>query len=174
MPRSRPTSPSLSSFVDALGRTSVPAGSPESLGIVAVDCDLRRIHAWHSVKGPLFTAMPNPIDAVAAIGLAGADRILFEIASPVHYRDGGGAAHQLMRWALFNAYCATLFDREFPGRMLVAPSSVWTKGHNVTTRHLVARAQGKNKDLRECEAMLWFYTKEPKSWVPLDTYIGAL
>jgi hypothetical protein len=58
--------------------------------------------------------------------------------------------------------------------MFVAPSSKWTKGHELKTRHLMAGCVQKQKDLRECEAMIWFYKQDPSVWVPLPQFLAAL
>jgi hypothetical protein len=57
---------------------------------------------------------------------------------------------------------------------LVAPSNIWTHGHDLKTRHAVAQTTSKKKDLRECEAMIWFYRHSPLDWKPLDVYLAGL
>ena len=58
--------------------------------------------------------------------------------------------------------------------MLVAPSNVWTRGYDLKTRHKLAGCRQPKKDLRECEAMLWFYKQRPNDWVPLRDYLASL
>lgn len=140
------------------------------MGLVAVDCDLRRIHAWSEETGALGTQEANPGFLLTTV--APGSRVLFEIAGPIHYRDGAGAAHNLMRWAIFNTATAAALAQAFD--LLVAPSSVWTRGYDVKVRHKMAKCAGKNKDLRECEAMLWFYRRRPEDWIPYNDYINSL
>jgi len=142
--------------------------------ILAIDCDLNRIHGWHSVNGMVCT---NTSDIQPVYQAASdSDIMLFEIASPVHYRDGAGAAYNLMRWALWNMHIATRLHDIIPAttQMLVSPSSAWTKGLDVKVRHGLCAAKGRNKDLRECESMIWFYSHHPDDWTTLRRYVSNL
>jgi hypothetical protein len=105
--------------------------------------------------------------------------VLFEIASPVSFNRSPGSdasVYHLARWAIWNVAWA-LRTEAWLGekhRLLVAPSNVWTKGHTEKVRHSVAGCKLAKKDLRECEAMLFFHRLHPESWVDLGTYLRSL
>jgi len=147
--------------------------------IYAIDCDLRESFmvnrngfAWRGA---------TPWDVCQGLIYGPDDIVLFEIASPVSFNRGHGsnaAMTQLAKWALWNvAWAATLARHAEaahpPVTFLVAPSNVWTKGYEEKTRHKIAGAVQKKKDLRECEAMLFFHNLHPEDWVPLHTYLES-
>jgi hypothetical protein len=148
--------------------------------ICAIDCDLRTSYCvfedGRAGRGPY------PFAALAECDSGPApDTVLFEIASPISFnRQAGGKAvmYQLAKWAIYNAAHAMsqhLFHHFRPGcRLLVAPSNEWTRGFDLKTRHAMARCQQKKKDLRECEAMIWFYKARPECWKPLPDYLASL
>ena len=151
--------------------------------IVALDVDLRKIYAVSEDKVILTKAEPDPIKVINAISaymggaLSNTKTILIEVASPVMYHSGPGAAFNTVRWALWNIAAASHISLHM-GRagynVLVAPSHVWTKGHNLKVRHDVAKCTQKQKDLRECEAMMYYYHANPTAWLPLPEYLGNL
>jgi hypothetical protein len=108
--------------------------------------------------------------------------VLFEIGSPASMAGGrvssNAVAFNLMKWAIYNAAtCATLNEwcwKQPRVELKVSPSSLWTLGHNVERRHLIAGATAKNKDLRECQAMLYFHARNPTKWVGLSEYLETL
>ncbi len=148
--------------------------------ICAIDCDLRTSYCvtddGQADRGP------TPGEAITEIMAGGEVEImLFEIASPVSFNRAPGsnaAMTQLAKWAIWNVAQAMLLDRVFIAeggpRLLVAPSNVWTHGHDLKTRHLIAKCVQPKKDLREAEAMIWFYRQRPEDWLPLSDYLGAL
>ena len=142
--------------------------------VVAIDCDLRSIYA---VAAPgLIIADDEPALTGKLIDALGAhDVILFEIAGATDYSDSKAIAHNKRRWTIWNVATAAVLDEALQERhmkkLLVAPSSVWTKGYTREQRHLMAKCTAKNKDLRECQAMLWFYDRDPTVWIPLDEYL---
>lgn len=148
--------------------------------IVAIDCDLRTSYAvtesGHWGKGA------DPGDALDAIpGEVRIDRVLFEIASPVSFNRGAAghaAMTQLAKWAIWNVAQAALLSfrlaRDYHMDLLVAPSNVWTHGHELKMRHTVAGCKLKQKDLRECEAMIYYYKQAPTKWKPLAEYLATL
>lgn len=144
------------------------------MSVTAIDCDLRNLHAWNSEVGMVGTHFPEFSEEV--LGPPGVRTVLFEIASPTFYRDGKGAAYQLARWVIFNVCQAARIHARSIDRFefLVSPSSVWTKGLDRSIRHRLCSAKGKNKDLRECEAMIWFYQHEPTLWSPFTRYMEDL
>jgi hypothetical protein len=158
--------------------------------VIAVDCDLRRVHAWCSSCGALGTKLGHVGFVLNHWHLHAALPVvtLFEIASPMSMagnRVGGAAmATNVMKWAIFNAAQAMALElgnvtycHEWPqrgNRVLVSPSSTWTRGYDVKTRHEIANAKAKNKDLRECQAMIHFFGTNPKDWVGLPTYLDEL
>lgn len=150
--------------------------------ICAIDCDLRTSYCvfedGRAGRGE---------DPCAALAACDHDRqapvpttILFEICSPVSFNRGASghaAMTQLAKWAIWNvAQAATLWrfhdDHCIP--FLVSPSNVWTRGYDLKTRHLIAKCKQPKKDLRECEAMIWFYKQEPTLWQPLPAYLSSL
>ena len=87
--------------------------------------------------------------------------------------------YQLAKWAIWNVAQATNLDFWMDGRgdsgvVLVAPSNIWTKGYELKARHAMARATSKQKDLRECETMIWFHSHHPANWVKLPDYLESL
>ena len=68
------------------------------------------------------------------------------------------------------AYLYTLIG----SRLFVAPSHKWTKGYSLGVRHAMAGATLAKKDLRECEAMLWFYKQTPSDWVTFPEFLANL
>jgi hypothetical protein len=149
------------------------------MSTVAIDCDLRKMYAVDDTDRVLLKAAPELTDNFLDTLRVEYGTVLFEIASAADYTDNPGAAHNKRRWTIFNVYQATRLAAYFHAhnsvtQLLVAPSSKWTHGHSLTTRHMLAGCKQKQKDLRECEAMLWFYDRMPTDWVPLDLFIASL
>lgn len=145
--------------------------------IIAIDCDLRSMTMVGEDRDGSHLVLMSRADPALAVSAAVsvAGTVLYEIAGPAYARiDSRGATAQQTRWAIYNAAWAAKIDRLNPGRVLVAPSSKWTKGYDVKTRHALAKAKGKNKDIRECESMLWFFAQNPAAWAPLSTYLENL
>lgn len=147
---------------------------------IAIDCDLKTSYCvsdsgW---SGRGLTPIAAVVDGLSAPApLAGAT-FLFEIASPVSFNRSPGSdasVYHLARWAIWNVTWAVRM-RAWVGKntFLVAPSNVWTKGHPEKTRHMIAGARLGKKDLRECEAMLFFHNLHPESWVNLSDYLRNL
>jgi hypothetical protein len=108
------------------------------------------------------------------------DLVLFEIASPVSFNRGASghaAMTQLAKWAIWNVACAAELAEKIWGyperQFLVSPSNVWTRGYDLKTRHALAKCKQPKKDLRECEAMIWFYRQRPQDWQPLPDYLAS-
>lgn len=145
---------------------------------LAVDCDLRRIHAVTDAGQVICRSAPDlaPIEAWAYEHQAGT--ILFEVASALDYTDSKAIAHQKRRWTIFNVAMAAHLDafctRLGGPQLVVAPSHVWTHGHPLATRHRIAQCMQPQKDLREAEAMLWFHRQAPGDWVPLSDWLKQL
>jgi hypothetical protein len=147
--------------------------------ICAIDCDLRTSYCVTNAGKSNRAA--DPQHALKGFGLRPTDTVLFEIASPVSFNRGGQSSaimHNLAKWAIWNVAQATMLDANlrrinYPG-ILVAPSNVWTKGHDLKTRHMIAGCKQPKKDLREAEAMIWFYRKDPSVWLPLPQYLQTL
>jgi len=131
--------------------------------IYAIDCDLRKIYI-HGEDRPVFNAstvepvvdwiVRQPRDHV----------ILFELASQLSYGDRARFTSN-REWLLYNMAVAARLSAHFP--LLTSPSHVWTQGYDIKVRHALAKADAKNKDLRECQAMIWFYKQYPEHWKPL-------
>jgi len=144
--------------------------------IYAIDCDLRKIYC-RSEAGVTITSSNNSLREVID-ALRSSDLVLYEIASAVDYTDSKAVAHQKRRWTIWNvATAATLYAviRTIPNaRMLVAPSSAWTNGHPLDVRTKVVKSPAKNKDLRECDAMMFYYRNNPLKWVPYQTFMDTI
>jgi hypothetical protein len=140
--------------------------------IAAIDCDLRKVYALRSDGALLYKAHPNPV----GVAFEGCRTVLFEIASALDYTDNKAVAHQKRRWTIWNVACAQRLHSEMPRgvQMLVAPSSAWTKGFNLAQRHAIAACEQKQKDLRECEAMLSFYGRDVRPWVTLPMFLECI
>lgn len=145
--------------------------------MLAIDCDLHRLHCWSTLHGKVCTKAPD-LALIKESLAADTGVALFEIAAPVSFMRGQQATaptYQLARWALWNVAQAALLWYAYPDRLLVAPSNIWTKGLPLAVRHKLAGADQKlNKDLRECQAMLWSYSVEPALWKPFDEYLRKL
>jgi hypothetical protein len=146
---------------------------------IAIDCDLRRLHAWGTGCGRVCynASLAQAIKHLQARRAAVTDLVvLFEIASPIVYGSAQEArerAYNTMRWAIYNAFAAGRIAAVFPG-LLVAPSSAWTESHSEKQRHAMAATTASNHDLRECQAMLSFYRRNPVKWVPYHAYLEKL
>ena len=140
--------------------------------LVALDVDLKKIYAVTNAGNILAKAEPSREVASLALAKFSPDLVLIEVASPVMYVASPGAVHNVIRWSLWNITTAEYLSSQF--KVLVAPSHVWTKGHNLKVRHDVAKCTQKQKDLRECEAMMYYYHANPTAWLPLPQYLGNL
>lgn len=147
--------------------------------IVALDIDLHKIYAVSDEGAILAKAEPNIHTVIGALGYLGGpgrgdDRVLVEVASPVMYIKDPAVVHNVIRWALWNITAACLLDSELNARVRVAPSHVWTRGHALKVRHEVAGCKQKQKDLRECEAMIFYYNANPSAWKTMADYLKEL
>ena len=146
--------------------------------LASIDCDLRT--SYLVTDQGLGIRAPDPIKALHALGPAAGNlrTVLFEIASPVSFNRGAAghaAMTQLAKWAIWNTAQAVRVNLIFFAcDVLVAPSNVWTRGYDLKTRHQIAKCKRPKKDLRECEAMQFFYKQRPTDWVPLADYLAAL
>jgi len=145
--------------------------------ILALDCDLRTSYGVTDTGWSGRAA--DPVEVVHACkAVMPPSIILFEIASPVSFNrgaDGQAAMTMLAKWAIWNTAWAALLASDCSLRrieFLVAPSNVWTKGHPEKVRHLIADCKQPKKDLRECEAMLFFHRHHPGDWKPLLQYLS--
>ncbi len=144
--------------------------------IIGIDIDLHKIYAVTDGGKVLAKAEP---DLKKVIGSCIAetrdpDMILIEVASPVMYIKDPAVVHNVVRWALWNITAAQSISLWCHCRVLVAPSHVWTKGHALKVRHEVAGCKQKQKDLRECEAMIFYYTANPSAWKTMADYLKEL
>lgn len=151
---------------------------------IALDIDLRKIYAVDSGGDILAKAEPNVANVLRALRAADAGTILIEVASPLLYmndnitwKEAKGQVINRIRWAIWNLASAHTIDHAMSiegCRVLVAPSHVWTKGHDLKMRHEVAGCKHKQKDLRECEAMIFYHHHSPESWIPMAQYLEQL
>lgn len=149
--------------------------------VLAFDIDLHKVYCWSKKFGKVASAVPNVEAALQLYVDAGHGdeevQLIAEVASPVsgvRAKVSSNAINfNLMKWAIFNIASAMALMVSCRN-LLVAPSNVWTNGYPLKTRHQLAKCTAKNKDLRECEAMLWFYNQKPAAWVPFPRYLEAL
>jgi len=145
--------------------------------IVAVDIDLRKLTAvssWNGVvanrRDPGGDTFPLPASLATAL-------VLVEIGGPVmHHAE----SHSFRRWLIYNVAMASKIASMFPN-VHVADSTTWTRGYSEENRQALAGIHpgpgGKyveNHDVRECRAMLYFHSKAPHLWVPLDKFLTDL
>lgn len=144
--------------------------------ILAIDCDLRQSYCVTDTGDTGRGA--DPYAALWNAGYALHGTVLFEIASPVSFNRGGQSSaimHNLAKWAIWNvAWAAKLHESQKDTTVLVCPSNVWTKGYDLKTRHLIAKCVQPKKDLREAEAMIYFYKQDPEPWLPLHEYLARI
>lgn len=137
--------------------------------ITAFDVDLHKVYAINTDGVVLFNGFRGiPIWKASGITLV-------EVASPVSFGRGGtkeGTMYNLGKWAIHNIAIAAAMA-EYTD-ILVSPSDAWTMKYTPGERHKLARADAKKYDLRECQAMIWSYTVNPKLWVPWFDYIESL
>lgn len=154
-------------------------GNVEPEDILAFDIDLHKVYCWSDKQGEIAKGAPTVTQALRRYIDEYPGRhvlMLAEIASPVSAArneiSGNAIGYNLMKWAIFNvASCTGLCTA---GRLLVAPSNVWTLGYPLKVRHELAKATSKKKDLRECESMIWSYRQKPAAWITLADYLGDL
>ncbi len=145
---------------------------PMTNNIAAIDCDLRRMAIVFNdgrSKQLKWPWLGPELDTLQTCQI-----VLFEIASAVDYTDSKATAHNKRRWTIFNVATASMLHERIGDRLLVAPSHVWTKGHKEKVRQSLAECHQPNHDLREAEAMLWFYFKDPNAWVPFSRFLAQL
>ncbi len=146
---------------------------------MAIDCDLRRVHAWCDQCGEVSKAHPN-LGKILQHCDKHSGTVLFEISSPVGYGhiESRAAAHVWTRWALWNISTGTFLDSvlRIGGKyeLLVSPSNLWTHGYTLKVRHAAAQASASTKDVRECQTMLWMHQHQPTDWIPLAQYLENL
>jgi hypothetical protein len=140
---------------------------------LAVDCDLRKIYAVDSAGAVVCSKSPDITPVVQWAQANPSGLVLFEVASALDYTDSKAVAYNKRRWTIWNIAQATRLHASVP-HLLVAPSHVWTKGHHVDVRHRVAGALARNKDLRECEAMLWFHQRDPGAWTDYQQFLDGI
>ncbi len=148
---------------------------------VAVDCDLRRIHAWDSEVGKVCYKSPDLNDLLRHLELHRNNEytVLYEIASATDYTDeaGGAVRYNKRRWMLWNMATAVALSDKLAVRgvtMLVSSSQSWTLGYSEEQRREICHPDKSNHDLRECQAMLFFYKSNPGLWQPLSQYLSRL
>lgn len=142
--------------------------------IAAVDCDLRG--SFVVATNGKASSGDDPLEALTSCDIPNDATVIFEIAEPQSFLRGhqsSGAMYNLAKWTIWNVTQAVLCSLNYPN-FFVAPASKWTKGYSRSQRQTIARACAKNKDLRDCEAMLWFYHKDPSVWVTLPQYLSLL
>lgn len=152
--------------------------------VVAVDIDLRQFAAWDDTTGEFIAEEPSKYECILwlAIHTNVKDTLLIECASPHLYAPKGKVFKKQQAWCIFNSMMVSRLNYLFQDRkVLVSPSSTWTKSLSEPIRHKLAgviepkfpRAKGRH-DLKECQAMIWTYRNEPDLWQPLESYLESL
>ncbi len=150
--------------------------------LISIDADLHKLYGWCSACGRVCSNEPNHAAIAAHFTMHIRDAsetiaplMLFEIASPMAYRDGKAAHYNLAKWMIFNvATVVALAVPRHPSVLLVSPSSKWTLGYEAAARQKMAKADASNHDLRECQSMIAFYRMAPAQWVTLPDYLRDL
>lgn len=149
--------------------------------IVAIDCDLRRLHGWladtETGEDQKAFYQASLLAATDQLAVLQPSTVLFECASPLFYTKNKAAQYNKLRWMIFNSKAlGSLADRlaDWQVPLLVAPSSIWTQGHEEKVRHRLYGVTAPNHDLRECQAMARSYLRQPKLWVPVADYVRDL
>jgi hypothetical protein len=150
--------------------------------VAAFDLDLRKVYCVTSEGQVLAKADPTPFLALDQLSEWEPDLVLVEVVSPILYMEQDAVWKEIkgevvnrLRWALWNITAAKDIDNILGSNIVrVAPSHVWTKGHALKMRHEVAQCKMKQKDLRECEAMMFYHQHSPESWIPLAKYLETL
>jgi len=157
--------------------------------VVAVDIDLHRIHvvaqeAPAAVPELVVVDQPDLWSVARTLNMLidydPKTTVLIEVASQHTYTPKKQIGRQA--WTIWNTYAATALAAAVRtgARMLCAPSSVWTKGYEESTRHALAgvtrlgRTKDQNHNLNECQAMIWFYRHDPTAWLPVHEYFSRL
>lgn len=145
----------------------------------AIDCDLHKTYCVADDGRVVCKASP----VLTGVELAHGDTLLYEIASPMDYTPDGnkGIAYNKRRWTIWNVAQAVQLDNDIlasalmvEANLLVSPSSKWTRGYELLARHKLAGCKLGEKNLRECEAMLWFYKHRPADWIPLEQFLAEI
>jgi hypothetical protein len=147
--------------------------------ILSIDCDLHHIFGWMNKDTWFNYEGTDAINQALTFAIdCYPDTVLLEVASPVSALRGmtqnRGVGFNLGKWMIYNIAFATEMALRFNAALLVAPSNVWTKGYPLKVRHELAGCTAKKKDLRECEAMQFFYRKEPDAWVSFPQFVRSL
>ena len=144
----------------------------------ACDCDLHKIYVLREDGQIVFNGVRSgELLDWSRFHLTAADTFLFEVASAKDYtggQGGEGQAYNKRRWMIFNVYVATILHAFAGCPILVSPSSAWTRGLKLEVRHKLAGCKAKNKDLRECECMLYMHQHRPQDWGHLADFIREL
>lgn len=139
---------------------------------VACDIDLRKVYAVTDAGEVVCKAAPDVAPVLAWIRANPGALVLVEVASALDYTDSKAIAHQKRRWTIWNIAAtqriAAVCDP------LVSPSHVWTRGHRLEVRHLAAKCRQTQKDLRECECMLWSHHHNPELWTPWPSFLATV
>ncbi len=147
--------------------------------VIAVDVDLRRIHAWSKESGEICYKHPSLAVLLDRVNWPDIEQptVIMEVSSAQSYQDGDARKlYQKRRWMIYNMAIAGELAVYLNTRatFLVAPSSAWTKGYEEKARHALAKADAKNHDLRECQAMIWSFGVNRKAWVPYRQYLDEI
>jgi hypothetical protein len=148
--------------------------------VTAVDLDINRAHAWSNRHGKVQYNAVLDGDFVAALLASNPTTILIEVPGPALHRGAGhSSAYGSIRWMIHAGMAAgwlwaRLLQAGYQGPILAAPSTRWTRGYTEKVRHKLAGTLAPNHDLRECEAMIWFYIQDPTQWKPMHQYFKEL
>lgn len=140
--------------------------------IISIDVDLRRIHAWSRDHGTVCYKASSVAPLLEFVRSSDEPCIvLMEVASAQSYTDGDAAKlYNKRRWMIYNMAIAGELSVHLGPLLLVSPSSSWTCGYPEKERQLLAKADAKNHDLKECQTMIDFYRRAPNKWHTYDNF----
>lgn len=148
------------------------------MSLFAIDIDLRRVHCWDATNEQVVVVDGGPGDVIDSLRVAAPPAtVLIECASPITY---GRLYARRQAWLIYNAAAADRLDASLSGmghRVLVSPSSVWTRSLSEPVRHKLAgadyraRTKDQTHNVRECQTMAWFFRHHPEDWVPWEDFL---
>lgn len=149
--------------------------------LIGVDCDLHKIYAWCDTCGIAICEKATKPDLIFEhlrlhFDAKNPPTVLYEIAGPVDYTDNKAVAHNKRRWTIWNIATVAALNCQSTDWMtlLVSPSSSWTSGYPIEARHKLAKATYPQKDIKECQAMIWSYRTTPAKWTTLGDFLAKL
>lgn len=147
--------------------------------IFACDCHIGKITcvSRRAEGGPFREVVhdANPLELLTHLQKQNRGLVLFEVGSPVLYQKTKRGQYHKIRWTIYTTAIASWYRHALFGwSFRVSPSSDWTLGHPDKARWAMAGATGRNEHIRDCEAMISFYQRNPDKWVSFAEYLKNL